>query len=128
MKDYVRVAPLAELPPGSSMSIKVNGVDIAIFNFDNTLYAIDALCPHKGGLLSQGQVENCEIICPKHGWKFSLRTGCETTRPPNFVSTFEVRIGDEEIFIAASIDFDPAKNSSRLVIDPLLKPSEKGKE
>ncbi len=85
------VCRVAELPPGERRIIKLNGVEVGVFNVDGNLYAIRNLCPHHGAPLCLGTIggtmlpsrpqefvygRHNEILrCPWHGWEFDLRTG-----------------------------------------------------
>lgn len=96
---YARVGPTSELPPGSAKMIAVGDFDIAVFNAGGTFYAIDDVCPHFAGSLSEGTVNGEIVSCPLHGWCFDLRDG---TMPNGrkFVDTFDVHVEGEELFVA----------------------------
>jgi 3-phenylpropionate/trans-cinnamate dioxygenase ferredoxin subunit len=73
--------------------VDVDGAQIAVFNVDGQYYAIEDVCTHDGGILTGGPVENDEVICPRHGARFSVRTG-EALSPPAFepVAKLPVRV------------------------------------
>ena len=87
-----------DLPPGSHRLVEVEGAQIAVFNLDGQYYAIEDVCTHDGGVLTGGAVEGDEIVCPRHGARFSIRTG-EALAPPAFEATaaFPVRLLDGHI-------------------------------
>lgn len=93
MAEWVNVAPVEELPPGTFRTVDVDGAQIAVFNVDGEYYAIEDLCTHDGGILTGGTVEGCEVVCPRHGAHFSLKSGAALS-PPAYepVATFPVRI------------------------------------
>jgi 3-phenylpropionate/trans-cinnamate dioxygenase ferredoxin subunit len=93
MSDWVDVAPEAELAPGAWRVVDVDGAAVAVFNLDGAYYAIEDVCTHDGGVLTGGAVEGDVIVCPRHGARFSIRTG-EVLAPPAYedVPTFPVRI------------------------------------
>lgn len=93
MSNWVDVAPLVDLPPGSSRSVDVDGVMIAVFNVEGTCYAIEDVCTHDGGMLTGGTVEGDVVVCPRHGARFCVRTG-KVLGPPAYedVPTFAVRV------------------------------------
>lgn len=66
---------------------------LLVINSNDQLYAIEDLCTHDGGTLNEGEMEGEEIICPRHGARFCIRTG-EATVPPAYepIETFPVRI------------------------------------
>ena len=73
-----RVAMLDHLAQGRlNFGVAASGLpsDWALFNVDGTFYALDGVCPHQGGPLGSGEVHNCIVTCPWHGWQFDVRTG-----------------------------------------------------
>jgi 3-phenylpropionate/trans-cinnamate dioxygenase ferredoxin subunit len=93
MSDWVTVCPLSELSPGSHRVIEVDGTQVAVFNLDGDLHAIEDVCTHDGGVLTGGPIEGDQIVCPRHGARFCIRTG-EALAAPAFEPTarFPVRV------------------------------------
>ena len=93
MSDWVNVAPQDEFAPGAWRSLDVDGARIAVFNVGGSYHAIEDVCTHDGGILTGGSVEGDEVVCPRHGARFSLITGSALT-PPAYedVATFPVRV------------------------------------
>ncbi len=99
---FTRVGRLAEVAPGAVTVYEVGDREIAVCNVDGTLYAIDNLCTHDGGSLDQGELEGCEVECPRHGARFDVRTGEVTEAPAVLpVDTFPVRLDGDEIEVDA---------------------------
>ena len=75
--------------------LEVEGVEVALFNVGGELFAIEDVCTHDGGPLGEGEIEGEEIICPRHGARFSLRTG-EVLAPPAYeaLPVYEVRLAE----------------------------------
>lgn len=98
MSGWVDVARTEELPPGSWRVVDVDGVQVAVFNLDGAYYAIEDLCTHDGGDLASGELEGEVIVCPRHGARFSVKTG-EVLAPPAYepVATFPVRLEDGRV-------------------------------
>ena len=95
MADWVDVARLDEIPPGTHKVADVNDVMIAVFNLGGQLYAIEDVCTHDGGVLTGGLISGCIITCPRHGATFDVRTGAALTAPAyEPTATFPVRIED----------------------------------
>ena len=90
---WIDVAGEDELRPGLWRSVDVDGVLVAVFNLDGAFFAIEDVCTHDGGILTGGAIEGDVIICPRHGARFSIRTG-EVLAPPAYedVATFPVRV------------------------------------
>lgn len=93
MAEWVTVAKADELPPGESRVVDVDGTRIAVFNLNGEYFAIEDVCTHDGGLLTGGVLEGDQIICPRHGARFCIKTGAALTAPAyEPTATFPVRI------------------------------------
>ena len=93
--EFVTVARVSELAPGTGKTVVVDGREIALFLVDGTFYALDNTCPHQGGPLAEGWIENGAVTCPWHGWTFRLRDGSMTLGDFAVVETFDVRVVGE---------------------------------
>lgn len=95
MGDWTRVCPLAELPVGGRRRVEVDGVPVAVFHLEDGLYAIEDVCTHDGGELASGELAGCEIVCPRHGARFDVRSG-QVTAPPAYepVAALPVRVNE----------------------------------
>lgn len=93
MAEWARVCRLSELPEGMRRVLDVDGVAVAVFNIGGRIYAIEDVCTHDGGELASGELDGYEIVCPRHGARFDVRTG-EVRAPPAYeaVATFGVRV------------------------------------
>jgi nitrite reductase/ring-hydroxylating ferredoxin subunit len=101
MATFVKVARSDELAAGQSKLVEVNHKRIALFNAGGRYYAVDDTCPHRGGPLSEGELEGEAVVCPWHGAIFDLATGAVKRFPAAVgVATYEVRIEGGEIAIA----------------------------
>ena len=77
------------------------GHQILIANWEGTLFATQDLCTHDGGTLSDGELVDGEIECPRHGGRFNLQTGAVAALPPMFpIKTFAVKTEGDEILVA----------------------------
>ena len=93
MSDWIDVALQNEFPPGEWRSLDVDGARVAVFNLTGEYHAIEDTCTHDGGALTGGALDGEQIVCPRHGARFSIRTGA-VLAPPAYepVATFPVRI------------------------------------
>lgn len=92
MSEWVDVAPASEFAPGSRRHVEVDGVPVLVFNLAGEYFAIEDVCSHDGNPLDDGPIEADEIICPRHGARFCIRTG-QVKGPPAYVdiATLAVR-------------------------------------
>ncbi|HYC09416.1 MAG TPA: non-heme iron oxygenase ferredoxin subunit [Steroidobacteraceae bacterium] len=86
----------------SPLSAEVEGVAVLVVRCADALYAVEDRCTHDGEPLNEGQVEECQIICPRHGSHFCLRSG-EALTPPAYepLRTYRVREQDGRVLIEA---------------------------
>jgi 3-phenylpropionate/trans-cinnamate dioxygenase ferredoxin subunit len=93
MSDWIDVAGTAELTPGSIRVVDADGTRIAVFNVDGDYFALEDVCTHDGGELASGCLDGDVIVCPRHGARFSVRSG-EALTAPAFEPTavFPVRV------------------------------------
>jgi len=93
MAEWVDVAAVADLPAGTWRTVDVDGTQIAVFNVNGDYHAIEDVCTHDGGILTGGIVEGAEVMCPRHGARFSIISG-EALSPPAYepVPTFPARV------------------------------------
>ena len=101
--EYVRVARLDDLPPGQMRRVEVDGRDVALVNLDGSLYAIDNNCPHNGGPLARGTLDqrSGQVTCPWHAWTWDVRTGRAVTPPIGWRAvTYAVRVVGRDILVS----------------------------
>lgn len=72
----VVVGPMEDLLPGEGRAYVAGGSQIAVFRMtDGTLRATDAVCPHKGGPLADGQFDLGQVVCPLHQYAYRFSDG-----------------------------------------------------
>jgi 3-phenylpropionate/trans-cinnamate dioxygenase ferredoxin component len=97
---WVDVAAGGDVPRNGRRVYELDGRFVAVYDVDGERYAIEDLCTHDGNPLSDGPVEGHEVICPRHGARFCLRTGAALS-PPAYeaVATFPVDVRDGRLVI-----------------------------
>jgi nitrite reductase/ring-hydroxylating ferredoxin subunit len=97
---FRKLAKLNDIEPGKSKAIQVGEKHIAVFNVENKFYAVDEICPHKGGPLAEGGVQELNVTCPWHAAVFSLETDKGISGPcGNGVHHYETRASGEDLEI-----------------------------
>lgn len=81
MSEFVAVAKLADLADPGRMVVEVDERLLVLVRVGNDVFALDDVCTHDGGPLSEGQVDDHTIACPRHGAKFDVRNGRALTMP-----------------------------------------------
>ena len=102
---FYPVCSVDELPANERLFIELGEDRIVIFNLAGAFYAIADQCTHDQGPLGEGEVEDHEIICPRHGASFDIRTG-EAIRLPAIqgVTSYPVRVVGENLEIGVIHD------------------------
>jgi len=97
---YVRVGKASDVPAGRAEVFDVEDRKIAVFRLEDAFYAIEDICTHDGGPLAEGEIEDDEVICPRHGARFNIKTGQALTLPAvTPVESYPVRVEGNELYI-----------------------------
>ena len=98
MAKLIKIAAAQDMPPGQAASFTVEGQRIALFNVGGTYYAIGDACTHRGGPLSEGNVQGTKVTCPLHAADFDLKTGAALCPPAQKgVPSYKVVIEGDDI-------------------------------
>ena len=103
MSEFTRVATVDQVPPGTRKKLFLEDQPVVLFNVDDEYFCIADVCTHDGGPLSEGELYDHEIECPRHNALFDIRTGAALTFPATVPTVvFRVRVEDGDILIAPS--------------------------
>jgi nitrite reductase (NADH) small subunit/3-phenylpropionate/trans-cinnamate dioxygenase ferredoxin subunit len=95
---FVKVATVAEVPPGTGKQAKVGDKTLALFNVNGSFYAIDDTCPHRGASLAEGTLEGHEVVCPWHAAVFDVTSGAHLSPPARSdVACYKVQVVGDEV-------------------------------
>ncbi len=96
--EFVVVGDAGEITNGERLFLEVDDEYLVIFNIAGDYYAIADLCSHDDGPLGDGELEGDEVICPRHGARFNVRTGEALTLPAvENIPAYPVRVRDAMI-------------------------------
>lgn len=99
MSEWVYLCRIDEVPDGRGRTIEVAGVRVAVIRDGDSVVVISDACPHAGGSLGSGWIEEGELLCPLHRWRFRLRDGrCTTTRGHD-AHQFRAKVEHRNIFM-----------------------------
>ena len=100
MSGPVLVAPLEAFRPNEGVRVEVGEHRIAMFRIGDDVYAIGDRCSHAEASLSEGELFDYDVECPRHGSEFDVRTGkpasLPATRP---VPLYTTSIVDGEVYV-----------------------------
>ncbi len=105
--DFIKVGTIDEIPEGQVKVFELDGDRITVCNVSGSLYAVSDICSHDYALLSEGELENNEITCPRHGARFDVKTGKALCLPAVVpVQTYAVEVRGNEVWLSPT---QPAK-------------------
>ena len=100
MADFREVAKLDQLAPGQGRTVTVRGMDVALFNVDGTVFAMDDACLHAGVSLGTGELRGKIVRCRAHGWRYDVTTGNTVDVEDCKVTCYPVKVVDGTILVA----------------------------
>lgn len=99
----IEVCRDGDIPEGGHRLVDVGGgIEVAVFFVDGAYHAIEDVCTHDNGPLAEGELDGCQVICPRHGARFDIRTGAAVSLPAyRPVEAFPVRVEDGRVLLEA---------------------------
>ena len=99
LNGFEKVCKVTKLNENEGHHFKIKSIDVALFKVGGKVYALNNICPHqKANIMHDGFIEDGFVICPAHGWSFSLidgkmnEIGCK-------LDSYEVKINDEFVYV-----------------------------
>ena len=94
------VCGLAELAEAGALAVDLGDTRVAVFHHGGQVFALNETCPHRGGPLHLGEVEDGVVRCPWHDWRFDLATGASPLNPRSRVAAYPTRISDGRVRVS----------------------------
>lgn len=100
MSGFVKIAAVDEIPLNGMKSFEIDEEEILICRTEEGVFALADECSHDAAPISRGEICEGQLVCPRHGAKFDIKTG-EVKGPPAVVGidTYEVKIENNEIYV-----------------------------
>ena len=99
MSQLLKICSQGQLPKaGEAKEFSAGSRTLCIANVDGVIRALDNECPHRGGPLAEGVIEEGRVVCPWHAWAFDAATGF-TSDAEERVAVFPVSVEGEEVFV-----------------------------
>lgn len=100
MSKWYKITQLENIPLMGSRKIEIGETEIAIFKTrDGSIFAVNNVCPHKKGKLSEGLVHETQVTCPLHNWEIDLKTGQALGNDKGCTVIYETKIEDGILFL-----------------------------
>lgn len=103
MSDFVPVAKTSDIPDPGRLLVDIDDRLVVLIHAGGQFYALDDVCTHDGGPLSDGPIEDHSIACPRHGAKFDIRNGRALTMPATQpTAVHQVRVEGDKVLVKLS--------------------------
>lgn len=95
----LKVCAVDDFPLRRAVRVVLPADEVAVWKVDDRFYAVSAICRHHHvPTLHEGMREGLEVMCPLHGWTYSLATG-EATRGGGRLQVYPVTVKDGAVWI-----------------------------
>ncbi|MGB5162256.1 MAG: thiamine pyrophosphate-dependent enzyme [Thermoanaerobaculia bacterium] len=114
-RSWEKVLNPDELAEGRVQAVTCRHQTVCMTHFKGEYAALDNKCPHQGGPLGEGSIEEGLLRCPWHGWDFDPLTG----KAPGYddgVATYPIEVRDDGIYVG----FDDAATHVATVSDLMV--------
>ena len=115
-----KVAKVDELPEGRVKTVIVGKKSFALTHYKGSYGAIDNACPHQGGPLGEGSIENGFLRCPWHGWDFCPHSGNPPGGYDDGVKSYEVEKREDGIYIKVETQKKQSFTLSDLMVETMV--------
>jgi nitrite reductase/ring-hydroxylating ferredoxin subunit/metal-sulfur cluster biosynthetic enzyme len=128
---FVKAARVEDVPVGGKTVVEVDDRMLALFHLPDGFFALDDVCTHDDGPLSDGVMGENTIACPRHGAQFDIRTGKALTMPATRpTGSYPCKVENGDVLIAigsattavetSSAEALAASQSSSIIDMPVL--------
>lgn len=105
MAEYTKVANVEDLDSSGKTVLEVEDRIVVLVHVDGGFYCLDDVCTHDDGPLSDGELDGCDLICPRHGARFDVCSGKAKSLPATRATiSHEVKVENGEVFVKVSED------------------------
>lgn len=107
-----------ELPEGRVMTVWAGHQGVCLTHYEGAYSALDNSCPHQGGPLGEGSIENGLLRCPWHGWDYHPCTG----KAPGFddgVTTYACKVEEGSVYVGLEQEAPHETSISDLMVETM---------
>lgn len=118
--EWEKVLAPDELAEGRVKPVTCRHVTLCMTRFEGTYAALDNRCPHQGGPLGEGSIENGLLRCPWHGWDFHPTTGKPPGGYDDGVDTYPVEVREDGVYVGFEAEADHVRTVSDLMAETMV--------
>ena len=115
-----KVAELDELPEGRVKTVVAGNKSICLTHHQGRYGALDNRCPHQGGPLGEGSIENGWLRCPWHGWDYCPHTGKAPEGYDERVPTYALDVRDDGIYVGIEVEPEHAQTITDAMVETMV--------
>lgn len=99
-EQWTKLCAVADCPPDRAKFVAVNGHELAVFHLTDPdrFVVTQNSCPHAGGNLAAGDIDDATVTCPWHQWQFNLDSGVCALSPTVSLQRYECKIENGTVF------------------------------
>ncbi|MEQ9300850.1 MAG: thiamine pyrophosphate-binding protein [Cyclobacteriaceae bacterium] len=109
-----------ELPEGRVMTVTAGHKGICLTHFEGKYNALDNKCPHQGGPLGEGSIENGTLRCPWHGWDYHPCTGLAPGFEDGGVPVYSLKEDGDVIYVGLEEEDDHIATISDVMVETMV--------
>ncbi|MFT6972689.1 MAG: pyruvate oxidase, partial [Roseivirga sp.] len=109
-----------ELPEGRVTTVIANHQGICLTHFEGKFSGLDNRCPHQGGPLGEGSIENGLLRCPWHGWDFNPCTGQSPGGHDDSILNFPVEVREDGVYVGVEEEDDHETTISDVMMETMV--------
>ena len=117
---WLKVLEPDELPEGRVKPVTCAHRTLCLTHFEGQYGALDNRCPHQGGPLGEGSIENGLLRCPWHGWDYHPTTGRSPGEFEDGVETFPVQVRDDGVYVGFPEESPHQRTVSDLMAETMV--------
>ena len=102
--EFFKAVPVDTMIDGEGRVVQAGLKKIALFRLGDEYHAIQNFCPHAGGFLGLGEVAKGCVRCPRHAWRFDIRSGRCVTNARYDVRRYETKVEDGWVWVGVPVD------------------------
>ena len=118
--NWLKVLGLNELEEGRVKPVTCLHQTLCLTRFEGEYAALDNRCPHQGGPLGEGSIENGLLRCPWHGWDFHPLTGLPPGGYDDGVKVYPVEEREDGIYVGFEVEAPHVVTVSDLMAETLV--------
>ena len=100
MGEFVKVATVDDIPVGEMKSVRARHARVVVCHLEDGFFAMADECSHDYVPISTGWVRGDNVICPRHGAEFDIRTGAAKSPPAVAgIDVFETKVEDGDVYV-----------------------------